>query len=145
MNLRTVASTFVLFFIGATMTYSQAWVPLVNQPKAILGLGNPLLLTDGTVILHEACGRSWYRLIPDQFGGYVNGTWKRIASLPAGYAPLYFGSAVLADGRVVIEGGEYNNCRAVGTTLGAIYDPKKNTWTPVAPPAGWKSIGDAQA
>jgi len=150
MNLRTVASTFVLFFIGATMTYSQAWVPLVNQPKAILGLGNPLLLTDGTVILHEACGRSWYRLIPDQFGGYVNGTWKRIASLPAGYAPLYFGSAVLADGRVVIEGGEYNaasgqGCQAVWTNLGAIYDPKANKWTSIAPPPNWSTIGDAQA
>ena len=28
---------------------------------------------------------------------------------------------------------------------GAIYDPLANTWTPVAPPAGWMTIGDAQS
>jgi hypothetical protein len=150
MKLRTVAITLVLFFIAATLAYSQSWVPLVNQPNALLALGNPLLMTDGTVILHQACGRSWYRLTPDEFGGYINGTWKRIASLPAGYAPLYFGSAVLPDGRVMIAGGEYNassgqNCQAVWTNQGAIYDPKKNKWTSVAPPATWSTIGDAQS
>lgn len=150
MKLRTVVTTLVLFFAAVTLAYSQRWVPLVNQPNANLGLGNPLLLTDGTVILHEACGRSWYKLTPDPFGSYVNGTWKRIASLPAGYAPLYFGSAVLADGRVVIEGGEYNatsaqNCQAVWTNLGAIYDPRANKWTSISPPANWTTIGDAQA
>ena len=150
MKLRNVAVTLVLFFAAATLAYSQAWVPLVNQPNALLALGNPLLMTDGTVILHEPCGRSWYRLTPDQYGSYINGTWKRIASLPAGYAPLYFGSAVLADGRVVIAGGEYNassgqNCQAVWTNQGAIYDPKKNKWTSIAPPATWSTIGDAQS
>src|SRR5271166_6807212 len=151
MKLRTVAITLVLFFVAATLAYSQAWVPLVNQPNALLALGNPLLMTDGTVILHETCGRSWYRLTPDQFGSYVNGTWTRIASLPAGYAPLYFGSAVLPDGRVVIEGGEYNapsglsSCQGVWTNLGAIYDPQKNKWTSIAPPTGWSTIGDAQS
>lgn len=150
MKLSTVAIAVVLFFVGATLAFSQAWVPLVNQPNAILGLGNPLLMTDGTVIMHEACGRAWYKLIPDQFGSYINGTWKQIASLPAGYAPLYFGSAVLADGRVVIAGGEYNsssaqNCQSVWTNLGAIYDPKANKWTSITPPPGWTTIGDAQA
>jgi hypothetical protein len=145
MKLRTAGIGLLLFFAAVTMAHSQAWVPLAHQPDATLSLSAPLLLTDGTVILHQYCGREWFKLTPDQFGSYVNGTWKRIASLPAGYAPLYFGSAVLADGRVVVEGGEYNNCQAVWTTLGAIYDPKKNTWTPVAPPTGWKSIGDAQA
>jgi hypothetical protein len=38
---------------------------------------------------------------PDIHGSYVNGTWSPIASMPAGYGPLYFGSAVLPDGRVV--------------------------------------------
>lgn len=149
MKLRTVTITVVLFFTAAIFAYSQAWVPLVNQPNPFLALSNPLLLTDGTVIMHQYCGRGWYRLIPDQFGSYVNGTWKQIAGLPAGYAPLYFGSAVLPDGRVVIEGGEYNSatgndCQAVWTNQGAIYDPKKNKWTSIAPPAGWENIGDAQ-
>jgi hypothetical protein len=147
--LRTFAVSLVLLMAATQVALSQAWVPLVNQPNANLGLGNPLLLTDGTVIAHEACGPTWWRLTPDPYGSYVNGTWKRIASLPSGYAPLYFGSAVLPDGRVMIAGGEYNatggHCQAVWTTLGAIYDPKTNVWTPVAPPAGWMTIGDAQS
>ena len=145
MKLRTLAIELLLFLTAATMAYSQAWVPLVNQPDATLALSNPLLLTDGTVILHQYCGRQWYKLTPDQYGSYVNGTWKRIASLPAGYAPLYFGSAVLVDGRVVIEGGEYNYCQGVWTNQGAIYNPKLNTWTTIAPPPNWSTIGDAQA
>jgi len=141
-----VASIFLLL---TQLTFAQNWIPLVNQPNANLGLGNPLLLTDGTVILHQACGPQWWRLTPDAFGSYINGTWKRIASLPTGYAPLYFGSAVLPDGRVMMAGGEYNatngNCQGVWTNQGAIYDPKTNTWTMVAPPAGWPYIGDAQS
>src|SRR5437879_5027226 len=31
------------------------------------------------------------------------------------------------------------------TNQGAIYDPVKNGWTSVAPPTGWKTIGDAQS
>jgi hypothetical protein len=151
MRLRFVPITLFLFFVTATLAYSQSWIPLVNQPNDALGLGNPLLLTDGTVILHQACGPSWYKLTPDQFGSYVNGTWTRIASLPSGYAPLYFGSAVLPDGRVVMEGGEYNaptgpnSCQGVWTNLGAIYDPIKNHWTSITPPTGWSTIGDAQS
>ncbi len=150
MKLRTFALSLLVFFTATTFLYSQAWVPLVNQPNPILGLGNPLLLTDGTVILHEACGRSWYKLIPDNSGSYINGTWRRIASLPAGYGPLYFGSAVLPDGRVMMAGGEYNftpgqGCQSVWTNQGAIYDPKANKWTSVAPPSTWSTIGDAQA
>jgi len=151
MSLRPVAVTFLLLlFAASTLTFAQSWIPLVNQPDPSLGLSNPLLLTDGTVILHAPCSSAWYKLVPDQYGQYVTGTWKRIASLPAGYAPLYFGSAVLPDGRVMMAGGEYNaatpyNCKSVWTNLAAIYDPIKNQWTSVAPPAGWKTIGDAQS
>src|SRR5208283_1931417 len=56
---------------------------------------------------------------------------------------LYFGSAVLPDGRYIVEGGEYNNGRDAWTKLGAIYDPVANTWTSVTPPSGWNSIGDS--
>jgi len=77
------------------------------------------------------------------------------------YAPLGNASAVLPDGRVIVMGGEYNwlgniysNRDPVWTSLGAIYDPVANTWTPVSPPAGagWTGtdgvgggIGDAQS
>lgn len=148
-SLPTFAIALVLLIAATDLASSQAWIPLVNQPNPSLGLGNPLLLTDGTVIAHEACGPTWWRLTPDRFGSYINGTWKRIASLPAGYAPLYFGSAVLPDGRVVMMGGEYNaisgNCQAVRTNLGAIYDPTTNTWIALPPPEGWTTIGDAQS
>ena len=60
--------------------------------------------------------------------------FPEIASLPAGYGPLYFASAVLPDGRVIVEGGEYNFCVPVWTNKGAIYDPIANSWSSVAPP-----------
>ena len=56
---------------------------------------------------------------------------------------LAFASLVLGDGRVLIEGGEYNSGAFVLTNKGAIYDPKTNTWTSVAPPTGWTTIGDS--
>jgi len=85
-------------------------------------------------------------LTPDINGNYATGSWTPIASLPTGYKPLYFASAVLKDGRVIIEGGEYNGTNtAVHTNLGAIYNPVTNNWTSVSPPtgSGWTHIGDA--
>ncbi len=154
--LRILAVVVLCLTISATVASGQTWQPLTNQPT--FNPGVMLLLTDGTVIMHSepnclTCTTtdysSWYKLTPDSSGSYVNGTWTQIASLPSGYAPLYFGSAVLPDGRVVVEGGEYNcasgSCNAVWTNQGALYDPLKNTWTPVQPPKGWTTIGDAQS
>jgi hypothetical protein len=44
---------------------------------------------------------------------------------------------------VVITGGEYNSGAFTLTNLGAIYDPKANTWTKLLPPKGWTYIGDS--
>jgi len=125
------------------------WTRTTNNPP--VNLGTALLLTDGTVIAHEENDQNnnvatlaWYKLTPDINGSYMNGTWSQIASLPTGYGPLFFGSAVLPDGRVVVEGGEYNQYGSGFTNLGAIYDPVANTWTSVSPPTGWSGIGDAQ-
>ncbi len=148
MKLRMLALSMVLL-VTATLALAQTWVPLTNQPGANLGLSSPLLLTDGTIIFHVPCGRAWHKLTPDHLGSYVNGTWSQIASLPVGYAPQYFSSAVLPDGRVIVEGGEYNapsgRCEDAWTNLGAIYDPKTDQWTAMAPPAGWSNIGDASS
>ena len=110
-----------------------------------LELSNPVLLTDGTVMAHVSCTTAWYRLTPDANGDYIAGTWRKTAPLPAGYAPRFFSSAILSDGRLIIEGGEYNGaaCKDVETNLGAIYDPRADTWTPAPAPTGWKEIGDA--
>ncbi len=130
---------------------SAPWSGLVHPAR--FDPGAMLLLTDGRVLVqdqgpNETGSRAWWILSPDRHGSYRRGTWKRAASLPAGYGPISFASAVLPDGRVLIEGGEDNLGQSgVETNKGAIYDPVLNRWTPVAPPAGgtgeWARIGDA--
>jgi hypothetical protein len=126
-------------------TSPGSWLPLVHQPTFISNIA--LLLTDGTVMVHEQESEAWWRLTPDVNGSYRLGSWTQLSPMPAGYAPLWFASAVLPDGRVLIEGGEYNGgtgpAHQVYTNLGAIYDPKADAWQPVAPPVGWTTIGDA--
>ena len=127
-------------------TFGGTWQTVTQAPAS--GLTNPLLLTDGTVIFLDYLAGTWYKLTPDIFGSYVNGAWSQIASPPGGYDPLYFASAVLPDGRAIIMGGEYNGNFSAGpvwTSLGAIYDPIANTWTPVSPPngAGWTNTAPA--
>ncbi len=129
---------------------SSPWAPLTNQPSFLVdGSANPILLMDGSVLVQDAGFPDWWKLTPDQNGSYVNGTWTQVASLPPGYSPLYHSSAVLPDGRLIVEGGEYlcslTACNPVWTNLGAIYDPVADTWTPVNPPVGWANIGDAQS
>lgn len=138
----------ILMSFAAASAFGQSWQNVKAKLPNHLSPTAPILLTDGSVLIHNQCSPDWYKLTPDASGSYLNGAWSAISPLPAGYAPLYFGSAVLPDGRLVIEGGEYNaavpgRCKAVWTTLGAIYDPVANTWTSVAPPSGWTSIGDA--
>ena len=128
---------------------ASPWTPLVNPPP----FGTPgtmLLESDGTVLVHNepdndtvAATNEWWKLTPDANGSYVDGTWSQIASMPSNYAPLYFGSAILPDGRMIVEGGEYNGENAVWTNQGAIYDPVSNSWKNVPPPPGWTNIGDA--
>ncbi len=132
-----------------------AWQLLTTQPPVLdlfdCGPGSPVLLTDGTVMLQDNGCQDWWKLTPDQSGSYVNGTWTQLASLPAGYSPLYHSTAVLPDGRVIIEGGEYNFLTPAWTAQGAIYDPVADAWTLVAPPPFFggfgpfpQTIGDAQ-
>src|SRR5207249_3881859 len=127
---------------------AQSWTAMNHQPCSVgqpcFFPGTALLLTDGAVMAQNNGGNDWYRLTPDNNGSYVNGTWSQLASLPPGYSPLYFASAVLPDGRVIVEGGEFNFFLPENNTLGAIYDPQTDTWTSVAGPPGWCCIGDAQ-
>ena len=123
------------------------WTRATTPPQP--GVGHALLLTDGSVLAisgncNARTGR-WFRLVPDSTGSYITGTWLSGGTLPAGYNPLYFASAVLPSGNVLIMGGEYNACVATETTLGAMYNSKFNRWTSVAAPAGWSTIGDASS
>lgn len=125
------------------------WTPLVNQDSQF-GPSNtspcasfPLLMTDGTIMVQNMnrphTGEIW-KLTPDIFGNYINGTWSQMPSLPIingqRYSPLYAATAVLADGKVIIQGGEYDgpNRTPTWTSKGAIYDPVTNSWTSLPPP-----------
>lgn len=119
------------------------WQKLKNQPT--FKADTALLLTDGGILAHEYNSRTWWRLTATPAGSYVNGTWKQMASMQSGYEPLYFASAVLPDGRLLVEGGEYNDLSGIETNQGSIYDPVANTWTVVNPPSGWRTIGDSPA
>ena len=116
---------------------------LTHQPPG--GAFLSFQLTDGTVFCQANNSKDWWKLTPDINGSYLNGTWTQMASLQPGYVPDDFASAVLADGRVVISGGEYNKGQFTLTNMGAIYNPVANTWTPLDPPAGWDFIGDSQS
>jgi hypothetical protein len=108
-----------------------------------------LLESDGTVLVHyepESGGTPyWYRLTPDRSGSYVNGTWAKLPPMPNGYNPLYFASAILPDGRMIVEGGEYLGGNPVWTKRGALYDPVTNSWRTMPAPTGWTNIGDSQS
>ena len=131
-----------------------SWQPLGNQPG--FAADTMLLLTDGRVMCHQTSSSSWSCLTPDSSGNYVQGTWSAIASFVNNgaiatkvggptYAPLYFASAVLKDGRVFVAGGEYNAGNAdAELTVAQVYDPVADTWTDITPGAlGWNKIGDA--
>ena len=118
------------------------WVPLVNQPSLDPGgINMMLLLSDGTVMCFNngnylggpdtdlEAGTNCYRLTPDRYGSYINGTWTNLA--PRHYARSAFASDVVPDGRVFVAGGEYG----IGITNAEIYDPVSNTWTVINPPA----------
>jgi hypothetical protein len=133
--------TLITLFTLTTLSFAQTLTPLVHQPPG--GANLAFQLTDGTVMCQADFEQDWYKLTPDRMGSYVNGTWTRLASLQAGYVPDAFASAVLANGKLVITGGEYNNGQFTLTNLGAVYDPVANTWTPLPAPPGWDYIGDS--
>jgi hypothetical protein len=142
-SVRPLLALCFLFSIALGTLSAQTWTPLTNQPTFLASTA--LLLTDGRVLVQVSGARDWWTLTPDLTGSYLNGTWKRSGPLPKGYAPLYYASAVLGDGRVIVKGGEYNLDVKDWTTLGAIFDPTTNKWIPVAAPAGWTQVGDAQS
>jgi hypothetical protein len=136
--------------LGASLAASaQSWTSVTPAPNLI---GPMLQLRDGRILAHSDQGgnaNQWYVLAPDSNGKYETGTWTGPYNMQSGYAPFFFSSAVLIDGKtVVIEGGEYNNGSASWTTLGSqgtVTPWGGVTWTANTPPSGWGTIGDAQA
>jgi hypothetical protein len=121
------------------------WNALLNQPT--FDASTMLLLTDGNVMCNDEGGSAsgtsnWWKLIPDPFGSYINGSWSRLSNSPN--SPLFFASAVMKDGRVFVAGGEYNGTgQRVELLAAEIFDPLSNNWTVIPTPPGWTNIGDA--
>lgn len=119
---------------------------LTSQPPSSMQLA--WLLTDGSILAQSSSNwNSFYRYVPDADGGYSDGKWSSAISLQSGYGPDASASDLLADGRFVIIGGEYNSpgngYDLQLTNLGAVYDPTTNKFTPLGHPRGWKYIGDS--
>jgi len=70
---------------------NSPWQLLTNQPPVLdyfdCGPGNPILLTDGTVMLADNGCQDWWKLTPDESGSYVNGTWTRWRPCQTATAP----------------------------------------------------------
>jgi len=115
------------------------WITLTNAPPA--AVVTTILLTDGTVLAQGDSTNQWYRLTPDASGSYQNGTWSTMAA--SVHAPLYYASGVLADGRVILCGGEYDASAKVWLLNVEMYDPLANSWTTLPNPPNWVRIGDA--
>ncbi len=111
------------------------WTAVAN-PAPNQNMGVMLLMTDGTVICHNATGGAygtgWDKLTPNAQGSYVNGTWSVAASMINDR--LFFSTQVLQNGNVYAAGGEYGN----GAYHSEVYNPIGNTWTASGnPPGGW--------
>jgi hypothetical protein len=117
--------------------------PSTNNDLSPGGAAAPMLLTDGSVIFQNTnnfnpdesfSDGKIFKLTPDINGSYLNGTWSQLATMP--YVSIAAAQAVLPDGRVLIEGGEFSGYYGdfTLTNQGAIYDPVLDSWTSVAPP-----------
>ena len=109
--------------------------------------GPVFLLTDGSILLNENAGgygtHRWWKLLPDGSGNY-SGTWVQVAD--SHVARKYFASAVLADGRLLVCGGEYTDTSGSQSqdeaVTAEIYDPLADSWTVLPSPPGATQIGD---
>jgi len=101
-----------------------------------VGIGTMISLPDGSVISNggfDNASPNWYQLIPDSSGNYSSGTWHQLANSNVGR--LFFGSAVLQNGQVLVVGGEYTNISdAISSVVGTAGAPiTVTTSTPLAP------------
>jgi hypothetical protein len=148
----TVAACLLVMVVIAVLCVAWAWIEVWFCLSKANG-GTALLLTDGTVLIQECHlglgTRRWWRLYPDESGSYLGGLWSRAAE--SHVARKYFASAVLADGRVLVAGGEFSDAGGFNTKNETnrceIYDPVSDTWTEIDSPRSadgkpWSEIGD---
>ncbi|HVO20415.1 MAG TPA: hypothetical protein VMU15_14235 [Anaeromyxobacter sp.] len=155
----TVCAVFTVVEIVVCLLWATVTFFLCNSTA---NGGTAFLLTDGTVMMQEFSSlnvgvahptwatRRWWKLTPDPAGSYRNGSWSRLAD--SHLARSYFAGGVLADGRVLVCGGEYSDASGSvhqdDTASCEIYDPVTDAWTLFDPPtkpggaASWAEIGD---
>ena len=112
------------------------------EPPSSVGSFNAdtmLLLTDGSVLIHQAEGANWLRLTPDDEGNYKSGEWSGL--LKMANSRQFFSSGVLKDGRVYVVGGEIGSAGGDGP-LGEIFDPQTNEWSELVKPAQFEQYMD---
>ena len=148
---------------GKSITGSWARLSQFSNSKPPFPVSTMLLLTNGTVMCQEAFtnvndgkknfppSNRWSLLSPDESGDYVHGSWSDLS--PMYNSRNFYASAVLADGRVFVAGGEYSddknktidlNGREGGwTNKCKIYNPLLNIWSSIPSPDKWGNIGDA--
>src|ERR1035441_5796284 len=103
-----------------------------------------LLLTDGTLLVHDAYQADWLRFVPDPQNGYAGGGWHQPSTManPRGF----FASGVLRNGQVYAIGGEVSGSNS-DIPQGEVFDPDTNSWTQLTAldkPAAFNFIqGDA--
>jgi hypothetical protein len=111
-----------------------------------------LLLTDGTLLVHNAYQAEWMRFIPDPKQGYAGGSWGTVSTmaLPRGF----FASGVLRNGQVFVCGGETSTLTTSDISSGgysippAMHGRKWPSPTPLWPtsramfrPPCWRAAG----
>ena len=111
------------------------WVPVATGAPNGNEIGTMLLLSDGTVMAQRLSNTygDWYRLTPDNRGGYTNGTWTTLRSM--NWPRLYYSSVVLRDGRVFVAGAEES--LPGGGDTAEVYDPANDAagWTELSIPS----------
>jgi hypothetical protein len=129
---RLFVSAFALGLVIGSLLIPQTAAADGTWTKLNRGAPGPvnmmLLLTDGTVMAQNTGGNVWYRLTPNN-GSYVDGTWTTRAAMTS--TRLYYSSAVLRDGRVLVAGAEYGS----GWNTAEVYNPSTDSWTPAPVPA----------
>jgi hypothetical protein len=117
------------------------WAAMQNQPPSSFSSESMILLTDGSVLFHNAYGKDWLRLSPDLQGNYSTGSWS--SAINMANTRQFFASGVLKDGKVFAIGGEYSDA-GNDTPLGETFDPTTNKWSQLNKPDSFSWIqGDA--
>ncbi len=115
---------------------ANTWTAVGGVPSGV-SPDTMMLLSDGTVLVHNAYGKDWYRLTPDNRGRYESGSWS--GALNMANTRQFFASGLLRDGRVFAIGGEYSDA-GNATALGEVFDPTTNAWSALSKPASMSFI-----